>query len=104
MRKQIFNLLLPAVLFVLTGGPNAAAALDLTGWTLLQSGDALTNSVPFGVSIQDNSYLVIARGDGIGGPTRQEFEAYWQVSLDPEVVYMTGDSLGGGGAFPPNRG
>jgi hypothetical protein len=100
MRKQIFNLLLPAVLFVFTGGPNAAAALDLTGWTLLQSGDALTNSVPFGVSIQDNSYLVIARGDGIGGPTRQEFEAYWQVSLDPEVVYMTGDSLGGVDAFP----
>ena len=87
-----------AALLVALAGP-LPAALDLSSWQLIQSGPAVTNSIPAGVSIADNGYLVLVNGNGTGGPSQAEFETFWDVTLPANTVYLV-SVLGGQPHFP----
>jgi hypothetical protein len=71
-----------------TGAP-APVALDLSGWTLVQTDSYRTLDLPPGTTLAAGGCVVIARAAG-----RVEFEAHWG-ALPPDVVFIDASTLGG---------
>ncbi|MDD3802902.1 MAG: hypothetical protein PHW02_00755 [bacterium] len=57
--------------------------INLTGWKLVQDSSSVTYT--FGdITVPSGGYLIICRGD----VTREEFEAFWGVTLDSNVIFL----------------
>ncbi|HSR66503.1 MAG TPA: endonuclease/exonuclease/phosphatase family protein [Acidobacteriota bacterium] len=74
--------------------PPGGQDLDLSGWTVEQSGTSAALTLPEGAKLSAGAILVIGRK-----ASRQEFESYWG-PLPSGVVYLNGHEVGGGDGFP----
>jgi len=71
------------VFFLLTAMLSFASDISVNGWRLVQDSSAITYT--FGdITIPSGGYLIICRGD----VTREEFETFWSVSLDSNVIFL----------------
>lgn len=57
--------------------------VDVSGWTVTQANATLNFAIPAGTTIPSRGYVVIARN-----ATKTQFEAFWKVTLAPNVVYI----------------
>lgn len=62
----------------------ASLALDMSGWSVVQTDGAATWKLPAGTTVPVGGYLVIGRD-----ATQKDFEAQWKVTLGKNVVYLT---------------
>jgi hypothetical protein len=69
-----------------------AGDLDLSNWKIVQTGSALTFSLPSGTKIAPNGYVIVARN-----ASKAAFETFWRggTPLPGNVVYVDA-----GGSFP----
>ncbi|MDI6807764.1 MAG: phospholipase D-like domain-containing protein [Candidatus Eisenbacteria bacterium] len=68
----------------------SAAAVDLSGWKVVQANSDQTYTIPNGTAIPGKGYVIVARN-----ATQAQFETFWGVTLGPNVVFLnTGDATG----------
>ena len=61
--------------------------LDVGGWEVTQENSTASYTLPAGTVIQPGGYLILARF-----ASKAEFEAFYGVTLSPNVVYLTNPS------------
>jgi hypothetical protein len=74
-------------------------ALDISGWKIEQQNSAATVLLPPDISLRPKEYLIIGRDSD-----QEAFEAFWGVTLGPDVQYIRSTSLSGGQEFPTING
>jgi len=69
--------------------PPPPTGTDVSNWRVVQANSSYTFTLPAGTAIPDHGYLVIGRN-----ASKAAFEAYWNVALPPNAVYLdAGDSM-----------
>lgn len=67
--------------------------IDISGWSVVQATSPRTFTLPPGTKLVQGDYVVIARACG-----RPAFEAYWGVTLGPNVRFFSNDPMNTGSA------
>jgi hypothetical protein len=62
------------------------SGIDLSGWTIVQTESDRTFEIPGGTFVPEGGTLVVGRD-----ADQASFEAYWGVTFDGDVVYLSGD-------------
>ena len=80
------SVLLGLICGLLLLGPTAGLAqgLDISDWQIVQANSASIYNVPAGTVVQPGGYLILGRY-----ATKSDFEAFYGVTLGPDVVYLT---------------
>ena len=63
--------------------PGSGTPLDIGNYALLQYDSSQSYTIPAGTMIEPNGYVVVGRD-----ATQAAFEAFWGVTLGPNVVYL----------------